>query len=152
LCGACEKIYSEPTIPAKSTTKDSEKSVCYGCKSSIPCEVCQECKIKQCALANEVEFCYDCIKYPCKLLLRFKSNNKSHHSAIIANLEEIKNFGLDEWLSKQKKRWSCPKCQNPFSWYENQCKTCGEILYNCKKEEKDILLDELSKLPLFFAL
>ncbi|WP_457919438.1 DUF3795 domain-containing protein [Candidatus Lokiarchaeum ossiferum] len=155
-CGACEIMKINLTNnfiqAAKDRNEELENLVCDGCKSSQHCAECSICDIRKCAQDKGLEFCSECASYPCKMLLRFKSNNKPHHSAIIANLEEIKNFGVEEWLIRQETRWACPKCNTPFSWYEKTCEECGESLYHCKKEQKEILLDELSKLPLFFAL
>lgn len=155
-CGACEIMKINLTNnfiqAAKDRNEDPENLMCDGCKGSQHCFQCSECKIRSCAQQKGLEFCSECNSYPCKMLLLFKSNNKPHHSAIISNLEEIKNFGIEEWLLKQEKRWACPKCSTPFSWYDKTCENCGESLYDSKKEQKAILLDELSKLPLFFAL
>ncbi len=153
-CGACKNMNPSQNYGAtpQMGNDQSPNLECQGCKSSESHITCNQCEIRICAQAKGIEWCSECPSYPCKMLLQFKSDKNPHHSAIIANLEDIKNFGVAEWLSKQKYRWTCPKCDTRFSWYEKKCEKCGEDLYNCRKEEKDILMDELSKLPLFFAL
>ena len=42
-----------------------------------------------------------------------------------SGLAAIKCSGLEPWLDSQKKRWSCPSCETPFSWYASMCPKCG---------------------------
>jgi ribosomal protein L37AE/L43A len=48
-----------------------------------------------------------------------------HVRGAVSSLEAIKRDGVDSWLTAQKKRWSCPNCGTPFSWYAAECNKCG---------------------------
>jgi hypothetical protein len=51
-----------------------------------------------------------------------------HSREAASSLEAIKRDGVDPWLAAQKKRWSCPDCGSPFSWYAPECYKCGRRL------------------------
>jgi hypothetical protein len=74
--------------------------------------------------------CVDCADYPCKMYSNWQSVAKflPHTHEAASNLEAIKRDGVDHWLAAQKKRWSCPDCGSPFSWYAPECYKCGRKL------------------------
>jgi protein-arginine kinase activator protein McsA len=94
--------------------------------------------LKQCALDHHVEFCFECDEYPCEKLQTFKNDDNPHHSVVLRNLDHLKEVGSEKWLDEQKKRWSCPQCGTPFSWYDRECEACGPQLYNAVEEDRDI--------------
>ena len=51
-----------------------------------------------------------------------------HSREAASSLEAIKRDGVASWLAAQKKRWSCPDCGSPFSWYALECYKCGRSL------------------------
>lgn len=108
---------------------------CHGCKTSVRAVYCARCPIRACAVARGVEFCFQCGDYPCAKLLAFRDDEHPHHSAVLRNLERLREVGLDRWLDEQVARWSCPTCHRSFSWYEERCLACGGRLTSCRDEE-----------------
>ena len=107
-----------------------EELVCGGCKSDDVYAGCSTCSLRGCARGKNVEHCVDCADYPCTRYSKWQSLAKflphTHESA--SSLETIKRDGIDRWLAEQKKRWLCPDCGTPFSWYASVCSKCDRSL------------------------
>ena len=107
-----------------------EDIVCGGCKSDNVYYGCRICTLRSCALEKNVEHCIDCPDYPCKNYIKWQGVAKflPHIHEAETSLETIKHDGVEHWLDSQKKRWSCPSCGTPFSWYTSICSKCGHNL------------------------
>jgi len=74
---------------------------------------------------GEIRFCHECELFPCK---RLKSLDKryrtKYHMSMIENLEEIKSFGISEFLKKENKRWKCPMCGGTICCHNGLCLKC----------------------------
>jgi hypothetical protein len=141
-CGACELLNAfkdgRQEEQAKMWNMNPEDLKCYGCKSGDPASWCKDCEIKECAISKNHEFCFECDQYPCKLLKELQSDKVVHHASILRALERIKNIGREKWLSEQAKRWSCPECGTPSTWYRKKCENCSSELIDCIAEESSL--------------
>lgn len=144
-CGACEVLIAnkngEVEKLAKAWNMKTKELRCHGCKTETTASFCATCDVKKCAENKKVDFCFQCNEYPCARLVEFKNDKYPHHSVVLKNLDSIREKGINKWLEEQETRWSCPGCGMKFSWYDKVCKKCGEKLYSCEDEEKD-LVDE----------
>ncbi len=142
-CGACAVLVANESGEIEKKAKEwGEKPAdlrCFGCKSNTNSVYCRECELKQCAESKKVEFCFKCDEFPCERLVVFKNDKNPHHSIVLKNLEHICKNGVTNWLEEQHIRWSCRGCGTKFSWYDKICTSCGEKVYNCQDEEKDLL-------------
>lgn len=50
---------------------------CDGCKGEQSISWVRDCPIKKCAYSNHFEFCIECDRYPCKMLLQQQQNNEN---------------------------------------------------------------------------
>jgi len=126
-CGACttyraykdkdstllNKLAATHNIPV-------DKIACDGCLSHnyrlyLPAEF-RDCYFRKCAEEKGVTWCFECSEFPCKRLKDFSRDGRAHHTAVIDNLREMKNLGVDEWLKIQEKRWRCPNCGKKLHW------------------------------------
>jgi hypothetical protein len=123
---------------AKEWEEDPQDLVCDGCKSETACTYCTDCAIKRCNLEKGLEYCGQCPDFPCEIIQSFNDDKLAHHTGVIRNLQSINEITMETWLRRQAKRWSCAQCGTSFSWYDETCSSCGEELYNSKKEELDI--------------
>jgi hypothetical protein len=107
-----------------------EDIACGGCKSDNVYYGCRICGLRSCAREKNVEHCIECSEYPCKNYRSWQKAAKllPHIKEAADSLEAIKRDGVDHWLDSQKKRWSCPSCGTPFSWYASTCNNCGRSL------------------------
>ena len=135
-CGACFVVRAERENLQKELVKKysnlkPEEVKCQGCKSEgYVFRGCQKCKIRQCAQEKKLEFCFECSEYPCEKIEHFKNTGLAHTFVACHSLKDIQQKGLATWLKQQKVRWECPKCHKSFSWLEEKCSQCGEVLYN----------------------
>lgn len=131
-CGACSILMHGETSHADGFAAclgsvPKEEIACGGCKSDNRYAGCRICNIRDCALKKGIEHCINCDNYPCKMYSKWQSAAKflPHIRETASSLEAIKSNGVDSCLAAQKKRWSCPDCGTPFSWYALECNKCG---------------------------
>ena len=143
-CGACNIMGANERGDSEYLKKfaaeykcKTEDLICRGCKTAKPANVCAQCKIRVCAMGRGVEFCNECVDYPCQNLTDL-SRRLPHLKALFRNLAAIKEKGVEAWLGEEKKRWACPQCGERFYWYSEKCAQCGTELYNATKEEPDL--------------
>jgi len=107
---------------------------CHGCKSDKVFYYCRECVLKKCAKSKNIDFCIQCDDYPCEELIKFKDNPEyPYHIEVFDSLNCFKEKGMEEWLKEQKIRWSCDNCGAVFTWYDLECKKCGNKTNGYKK-------------------
>jgi hypothetical protein len=131
-CGACSVSMHGVTgrtdgFVACLGSVPKEDLACSGCKSDTLYNGCRVCGFRECAGVKGVEHCIDCVDYPCKMFKKWQSAAKflPHVREAAISLATIKRDGADTWLAAQNKRWSCPDCGEPFSWYTSDCHKCG---------------------------
>lgn len=107
---------------------------CQGCKSEQVFENCAKCPIRPCARDRGVEHCPDCPDYPCQNygFMQFLTDKLPHWDTAAANLQTIKERGVERWLQDQQAQWKCPDCQTDYSWYAIHCSNCGKDLGEIK--------------------
>lgn len=108
FCGDCEIYIAYSTndkktqgkiareynqLKGKSVTPEQVK--CLGCKSTTPSIWRNRCQIRLCAEERGVEFCYQCLDYPCNEIQKFLEK----HPQARENLRTISKIGPDAWLS-----------------------------------------------------
>jgi hypothetical protein len=108
------------------------KKPCPGCRggNSNKSDSLLNCKITNCGILrqNRLQYCYDCSKYPCKTIthldLRYRTK---YHVSPIENLTVIKTDGIQELLTREKRRWTCKKCGNTICMHKGHCIQCGAV-------------------------
>ena len=150
-CGACDIVAAykrelETGVPARwedlpAPMRDNippASLICRGCKTESLYEGCRGCGIRACAAEKEVEACNFCSEYPCQLVKeRIQAVERMkgvlpHCAVMFENLDSLKENGLAHWLEEQSKKWSCPDCGAPFTWYQEKCEKCGRELVSIK--------------------
>ncbi len=136
-CGACsfriaaeagDRSHIEAMPPVYDAVKALPLERCPGCRRENLCTAGSPCAIRECARGRGIEHCGECDAFPCRLLRAFASDGKPHHGQAIRNLEELAKLGEPAWLALMKKRWTCPACGAPQSWYLRTCQSCGRRL------------------------
>jgi hypothetical protein len=109
---------------------------CDGCRPRD--KLCSFIK-KQCEplLSGELEYCYECDKFPCNNLVRLdKRYRERFNMSMIENLNYIKENGMGNFLEKEKKKWKCQECGGVISCHNGICFNCGVE----KMKSKEIVL------------
>jgi hypothetical protein len=109
----------------------------YGIKGKgvrmTSCEGCRP-RNKKCAflkkrcevlLNNEIRYCYECNSFPCQRLKTIdKRYQTKFHMSMIHNLTEIKQRGVDQFLTEQRMKWRCPCCGGIVCCHNGLCFKC----------------------------
>lgn len=108
-----------------------EKNTCQGCNGidSAKRNSCLKCSIKNCEniQASESKLCYECSKFPCARIKQLDKRYRTKYAmSMIENLEQIKNFGMDEFLKNEKIRWTCKHCGGIICVHRGYCVECLE--------------------------
>jgi hypothetical protein len=105
---------------------DAELS-CGGCTSERLYAGCRVCTFRDCATRRGLERCGDCADYPCADFGRWQAVARllPHVREAAPSLATIRREGVAAWLEAQRRRWSCPRCGAPLSWYQERCGGCG---------------------------
>ena len=122
FCGAC------PSFGAP----------CRGCSSDEPgqggCNK-QECPVRICCYQNEkVSFCGECGQFPCAIIREKHIDARPGEPAcryrheIPENFATMKELGLDGYLARERRRWSCPDCGGRVHFFYYKCSKCGKIV------------------------
>jgi len=110
-----------------------------GCKCG-KCDALERheaCDIYKCCVEQRGhEACYECIEFPCSLLIRFCHNPVwLHHLQVIENLRRRKAIGTEKWLKEQKEIWSSEWYLRRWLWLQKECE---KRLERISKESKNI--------------
>lgn len=111
------------------------KKPCNGClqdDDGKP-EHCRKCKIKDCVKEKALQYCFECLEYPCK---RLKYLEKSYRTRYGASLNEnnlfVKENGLTKFMEQQKQKYTCTECGGIISLHGRECSECGKRSGNDK--------------------
>lgn len=106
-----------------------KKKPCMGCRQNDEAKPtsCQKCKIKACINNKNIEFCYECVDFPCVLIKRLdKSYQTRYDESLIKNLEVINKQGLEVFLHSERIRLKCPNCEGYLNIHDKVCFQCGK--------------------------
>jgi Protein of unknown function (DUF3795) len=106
------------------------KNKCYGCRVDFESKrkTCRECKIKNCDLLakTSTKFCYDCEIFPCERIKHIdKRYRTKYRASLIQNLVSIKDIGIENFLEREIKKWTCPNCGATLSVHRDKCLVCS---------------------------
>jgi len=107
---------------------EKRKIQCVGCKPSG--KSCAHLK-KFCKklLKNEIEYCYECIDFPCKQLQKLdKKYRERFNMSMIKNLEYIRDKGMKEFLKSQEEKYKCQNCQGVICVHNGKCYSCDTLV------------------------
>lgn len=103
------------------------KKPCAGCLNSDlgKPEHCRKCKIKDCVMNQQLTYCFECSKYPCKQIKQLeKSYNTCYNASLIENSQTVKEQGLAVFLKQQTRKYICPECGGIISIHDAECSEC----------------------------
>jgi hypothetical protein len=106
-----------------------QKNRCPGCRVQ---DANKAVSVKRCIITNcinleesESKFCYECGKFPCKRLKQLdKRYRTKYNTSFIENLLLIKEKGINEFLSFESKRRTCPNCGSTVCVHRSLCPSC----------------------------
>lgn len=71
-------------------------------------------------------FCLTCTKYPCTRLKQLDKRYRTRYGmSMLRNLADIQELGLDEFVRRERVRWTCPECGGVICVHRSECVYCG---------------------------
>ena len=124
-CGACRQFL---VLKKDLLEERGFKTGCKGCR--IRHKNCAFIRRDCPALRkNEIEFCYECDKFPCQNLQKIDALYVERYSVnMIGNLKRIQEIGAKGWLKEQEKLYTCPQCEGDICIHDAECYDCGNKL------------------------
>lgn len=112
------------------TTKKYAKQ-CNGCRyddETLP-KHCRQCNIKECAKSKNLEYCFECKEYPCKWIKNLDKTYKLRYkTSLIENGIYIKENGIEKFLEREKRKWTCHSCNGIVSLHDRFCSECMKCI------------------------
>ena len=107
-----------------------EKKACPGCygNDDFKSKSCAMCRIRNCERieTTKPKYCYKCENYPCTRLKQLDKRYRTKYGmSMIENLENIKQFGIGNFIKQEKERWTCSKCGGVICVHKENCIFCG---------------------------
>lgn len=102
------------------------KNPCSGCRGDNvdKPDRCKKCKIKNCAISNGLDYCYECIQFPCKNIKDLENSYKTRYKiSLVANSECVKKNGLKLFMKHEGEEWLCG-CGGVISLHDRYCSEC----------------------------
>src|SRR5689334_14278289 len=108
-----------------------DKNKCSGCReTTLGKPVTRlECKIKNCEFFQNTNsrYCFQCKKFPCNRLKHLDKRYRTKYSmSMIENLDNIREFGIRQFLRNEKERWACSECGGTICVHKAFCYSCGK--------------------------
>lgn len=129
-CGACSLHLAtlEGGDRLKSLAKRLELSIedarCQGCRSDTLFQHCRACSFRDCAAERKLQFCAECVDFPCEKLQAFQAE-KPHRADLWRDAQRLRDVGGEAWLAEIPARYACPACTATNSAYDLTCRACG---------------------------
>lgn len=121
-CGLCINYQAEQYDLDK---KGFKRKYCPGCRPRG--ENCTHMQA-HCDLVGRglVYFCYECADFPCRRLKDLDKRYRSrYHLSMIESLCYIKEHGLELFLAREEKNWSCLQCGAVICCHNGLCLNCN---------------------------
>lgn len=107
------------------TMSDKKRKMkCIGCKP----------RDKSCAFLKkycekltkkEVNYCYECSDFPCSHLEKIdRGYRERYNMSMIENLKHIRDYGINDFLKQQEKKYKCPECGGVICVHNGKCYSC----------------------------
>jgi len=136
-CGACGiyRAYQDNGVfleyVSKSWSIPKEKIHCNGCMALTPECWGSGCERVRCLDGKGYKFCFECPSFEersCEKYEKLASRYLERGEDMRASLIRIGMGEVNVWLEEQDKRWRCPSCGHPISWFGGKCFNCGKPL------------------------
>ena len=108
-----------------------KKRTCLGCRGAEDSQpaYCRRCQIRACALNRGIDFCSECLSFPCTLIKRMDKRYRVRYQvSLIENAIRMKTAGVKQFLVEEKEKWTCSRCGGVISLHDRACSECGQTI------------------------
>ena len=85
---------------------------------------------------NDYKYRDECPDFPCEDVMEKENRYMSqytHRESPLENLRMIREIGMDAFLEKEAKQWTCPNCGKAYSVHDRNYPHCGKRIQHEKK-------------------
>ncbi len=120
-CSICKRALAE-TDPCPG---------CHGPDENKPAFCSEKCGIILCRRRREngYEFCDECPDYPCEDVTEKETRYTSKYPLYESpgkNLRDIREMGMEQFLEKERRQWTCGECGSAVPVHTGICSGCGK--------------------------
>ena len=119
-CSLCLFAHAkERPCPGCNAESDAKPDYCTKWCRIIPCE-----KRRQ----NGYRYCDECPDYPCDDLKKLEDRYLTAYplkESPMQNLRDIRTLGMEAFLERERRTWSCEGCGGPVCVHNGICRDCG---------------------------
>jgi hypothetical protein len=94
----------------RNETLKPEQITCEGCRGPLNAHWSSDCKMLLCAKNKGLDYCFQCLDFPCAIVNEFASDSVSHHKKTVENAKKMKEIGLEAWIAEQQRKGRCLFC------------------------------------------
>jgi hypothetical protein len=108
-----------------------KKRVCAGCRGEEDSQppYCRRCSIRNCALNQGIDFCFECSSFPCPVVKRMDQRYRLRYQvSLVEHGLRIRAIGTKRFLSEEKQKWTCTHCAGVVSVHSRVCSDCGKVM------------------------
>jgi hypothetical protein len=104
---------------------------CLGCREEEtlkPVSILR-CKIRNCTVFQKgsEQYCFKCKEFPCINLKHLDKRYRTrYNTSVIANLENIRDLGIRQFVRNEHLKWTCSQCAGTISVHTGSCRDCGK--------------------------
>ena len=107
-----------------------KRNKCHGCRLGGPekkSKTFLNCRIKNCQKIQQgLDYCINCDDYPCENINHLEKRYTTRYSVSVKeNMAFIQTSGIEEFLAKEKKKWTCSICGGTISMHKGHCTNCS---------------------------
>jgi hypothetical protein len=106
-----------------------KKNPCPGCAGEFLSKSRDMCRIRKCEkrTGTKTKFCYDCDSFPCARLKHLDLRYRTKYGmSMTENLENIEKYGVRNFVTMEKEKWTCPECGAVLCVHRPQCPNCQQ--------------------------
>ncbi|MBZ5671254.1 MAG: DUF3795 domain-containing protein [Acidobacteriia bacterium] len=106
-----------------------DKKACPGCRGDdgVKSKTRVTCRIKTCEkiVHGGIKYCFGCDTFPCARLNHLDKRYRAKYDmSMVDNLENIRQFGVRQFIRNEKTRWTCPECGETICVHKRRCLFC----------------------------
>ena len=120
-CSICSRAHAE----------ENPCPGCHGPKEKKPEFCAARCGIILCRKRREkgYMYCDECPDYPCEDVMEKENRYTSQYPLAESpgkNLRELRRLGMEQFLEKERRQWTCRECGHLLSVHTGICSGCGK--------------------------
>lgn len=87
---------------------------------------CQTCSIKDCIKYKSIEGCWECDKFPCRIIEEWPSLEGK--KVMLNEIIRIREIGIEKWIQNVEEKHKCSQCGAQLYRGAQSCYICQKLI------------------------